>query len=812
MNRETREDAGMLHVGENTEAISSAEHSKEKKKRGIHTAKLLSALLWGVCYMLFGYLLGTCALPFGCYPLGIALLCASERRVPYLLVGLCVSALTLPTPAVRIVAYVGAAFLRVIVRMTVDKPWARGKLSRERTLGEIVSVLFSEQIGLRMTTSCVAVFLIGMYRLIDGGFLYYDLYATLLSLLVAPIAVLLFVGVEQREGKHAVHWRTVGVLALAVALVYAARELRFASVSVAAFGAMMVTLYMTRREGIVYGMLTGVCCGLAYVPALAPSFAFGALCGGLVMSTSVTLATMVTVVVGCAWALYARGLGALSGFLPAILSASVLFAVVDRLFFHDTANEESASVADEGSKDRVQCEILPDAALDGIRLGHLGDRIRTVCEGFSAMAEMFDALGRTSARPTSAELRVLCDHAFDSSCTSCQNRQTCWETYARETDTEIGNLASLLHREGRVSADAVCASLGSRCSRLPDILDTINHNAKAYAARVLEYDKSEIFASDYASMADILAESVAVEAEEYVADASMGAALADALEAEAFGIVGVIVWGSARRYVALRSREALSDERCTRVIDIIRNTCGLCVSNESEILREDGVYETVFGERERFSLSMVHRTARADGEEEYCGDSVSLFQKGQTQYAVISDGMGAGQEAALTSGLCTLFLQNMLGAGKRCETALRMLNVFLRNKGSGSLHECSATVDLMALDLLDGQASFYKCGAAPTYVLRDGSLFKIRSKTLPIGILKEPDQKRIRFEIHAGDMIVMVSDGVTQGREDCPWLFDLLRRNTENIDLEGTADRIVKHARAEGSTDDLSVLILAVDR
>ena len=181
------------------------------------------------------------------------------------------------------------------------------------------------------------------------------------------------------------------------------------------------------------------------------------------------------------------------------------------------------------------------------------------------------------------------------------------------------------------------------------------------------------------------------------------------------------------------------------------------------------------------------------------------------QYAFISDGMGSGREAALTSGICALFLQKMLGAGNRCETALRMLNGFLRNKGSGSLHECSATVDLMALDRISGHASFYKCGAAPTYVFRDGSLFKLRSKTLPIGILKEPDQKKIRFEIHAGDVIVMVSDGVTQGREECPWLFDLLRQNVETLGIEKTADLVVQYAKSEGSTDDLSVLILKVE-
>ena len=139
-----------------------------------------------------------------------------------------------------------------------------------------------------------------------------------------------------------------------------------------------------------------------------------------------------------------------------------------------------------------------------------------------------------------------------------------------------------------------------------------------------------------------------------------------------------------------------------------------------------------------------------------------------------------------------------------------MLNGFLRNRGSGSLHECSATVDLMELDLMQSRASFYKSGAAPTYVFRNGSLFKLRSHTVPVGIIRELDTRRIGFDVSPGDVIVMVSDGVTQGKEDCPWLFDLLRSQGEDASPDRLADLIVKYAKGEGGTDDISVLIIKV--
>ena len=126
------------------------------------------------------------------------------------------------------------------------------------------------------------------------------------------------------------------------------------------------------------------------------------------------------------------------------------------------------------------------------------------------------------------------------------------------------------------------------------------------------------------------------------------------------------------------------------------------------------------------------------------------------------------------------------------------------------MHECSATVDLLDLDLITGKAEFYKSGAAPSYIFRDGNLFKLRSNTVPLGIIKELDTKKLSVELGVDDVIVMVSDGVTRGREECPWLFALLEESLREDCLERTADRILERAALEGN-DDASVILLRVE-
>jgi stage II sporulation protein E len=194
-----------------------------------------------------------------------------------------------------------------------------------------------------------------------------------------------------------------------------------------------------------------------------------------------------------------------------------------------------------------------------------------------------------------------------------------------------------------------------------------------------------------------------------------------------------------------------------------------------------------------------------------CGDHIALFKSDSACfYALISDGMGSGEEASLTSDVCALFLEKMLSAGNRVELSVRMLNSFIRQKNNGTGEECSATVDLMELDLMSGRAVFAKNGAAPTYVVRGGRVYKIRSRTLPIGILRDSDPQLLRFRMYPGDVVVMVSDGVTNGNDECPWLIDLLSSPLPDS-MDSLRMKILRHAIASGSPDDLSAIAIRVE-
>lgn len=139
---------------------------------------------------------------------------------------------------------------------------------------------------------------------------------------------------------------------------------------------------------------------------------------------------------------------------------------------------------------------------------------------------------------------------------------------------------------------------------------------------------------------------------------------------------------------------------------------------------------------------------------------------------------------------------------------LELLNGFLRSRGG----ECFASIDLAELDLLSGKGCFVKSGAAPSYILRDNNLYKLQSKTLPIGILKDTDAEVINFELKDNDIIVMFSDGVASSLEDSVWLTGLLCFELED-DLNIMAKKILEYAKKEvPKADDMTVALMRITK
>jgi len=754
----------------------------------MHVKEGMIGFALGVC----AYLLGSCRLPFDTYPLGLALLCASPKKMAWLFFGLCASALTVPDGVfVYIFAYATAVTVRILSRLLIDIPEAEPSEKLKRKAADV----FTESIYLRMATGCAASFMIGLYFLMVRGFIFYDLFAAIFAMLCTPVAVFVYAGCFN-DGQTDRRFHGLSLTALAVSITYAIRSMNFIGISVGIFFAFFITVYACRRKGLWQGLILGLLCGLAYAPGYAPMFALSGLVAHLMWSVSASWAMTAACAVAVMWGFYVEGSSAISHVLPAVMLSAASYTGAQKLSFFPAAKDLLFS--------GKYCSDMNDADMSALCRKEYEYRLTELSDTFESLSEIFYNLSDRLSRPQLPELRRMCDSVYDKYCPVCPNRDLCWELEYSASADILGSIGDMLLSRGVAGIEELPEYMRIRCSALPGIIGEINLKSAELIRLSGMSDKTGVFAMDYAAVSGLLADASRRGREDMILDSALSERLTEVLSDYGFGEGGVCVYGKRRKRIIARGFDMSGTGSGIRQLKkSVEETCGFSVGDPVIELGEGTVTMRI----DRGRSMNAHTVFRVNntGVEE-CGDTVSAFESSDDkQVVIISDGMGRGREAAFTSGVCSVFLQKLIGTGNRADTVIKMLGNFVRSKPG----ECSSTVDLMELDLLTGRAEFYKCGAAASFVRRGGNLFKLAAETVPLGILTSGDIGKLSFDTQAGDVIIMLSDGVALGNDDSIWLLDLLTSGFDD-NLELMAEKIISEARKRGSDDDISVALTSI--
>ncbi|MBP5209351.1 MAG: SpoIIE family protein phosphatase [Clostridia bacterium] len=312
---------------------------------------------------------------------------------------------------------------------------------------------------------------------------------------------------------------------------------------------------------------------------------------------------------------------------------------------------------------------------------------------------------------------------------------------------------------------------------------------------------------EYEWVASLLRDAVKADRAAGKEDAELSAACKARLTQAGVPADAVSVIGRRKKQViAVGVPTELSEETLTGLGRALEEICGGAMT-VPQVTETEGVAVLRAVNRPRFCVSCA-TAGRAADPSQASGDTVRFFDDRSDRFrAVLSDGMGAGESARAASEICCAFAEKMLSAGGTTATLTRMLNSLLRT----GTRERSATLDLLELDLLHGEAVFLKAGAAASYVKRGSQLFRIRSRTIPLGLMKAPDVERVRFRAEAGDVFLLFSDGVGQGAEDDAWLISALAADWGEETPADTAARLLALAREHSDgRDDMTVAIVRV--
>lgn len=242
-----------------------------------------------------------------------------------------------------------------------------------------------------------------------------------------------------------------------------------------------------------------------------------------------------------------------------------------------------------------------------------------------------------------------------------------------------------------------------------------------------------------------------------------------------------------------RSRTRRREERI--VVSRFLLHLGNMMESNAELLRKD---RTPPREGYRIKLGVA---ARGRDRSHVSGDrGASLHTEDGRMYVVLCDGVGTGAPAAEESLLAVDTLVALIRAGMPPESAMEMLNGIYILRDSGSF----STLDVLEVNLINGQGVLYKWGAAPSYLKSGGDLRVLGTAAPPPGLGTEQRAEILRLNLWSGDILVLASDGLDQEETR-----RLIREYTGD-NVKTLAASLVDRAAEMGGEDDMTAVAVRV--
>ena len=602
---------------------------------------------------------------------------------------------------------------------------------------------------------------------------------------------------ESAELKH-----SVSVMIMLACVLMAFSRLQILSVvSIGRFMALILVMTSAMKGGMLTGAAVGTVLGLAMdvastgTPFYTMAYSFSGLLSGvfgkhgrLFFVLSFILSGALSVV--CAWnqEVYISS-------LFETFSASVIFMLLPASFLNHVGVILQSMERGSGESSLRRFTAL--------KVKNLSD----------AYGELYEAVKKSLEEPCNDEnIATVFDRAADQVCVKCKYKNRCWNADYVDTLSAMNDASKAMREHGSLSVEDIPGFFREKCISLPAFVTAVNGELRAMAYRRqlrtrLSENRSVAWGqyNDMALMLGRVADELgSINGADPLAERRLIRYLRSLdIDAE----TAVFRDGSGRLRVVIESGRLTPLTKDENYLEKLSSVVGVRLCQPKELT--EGCSKLTLLEAEPLAVSVGIAAMKKRGEK-VSGDKGTYFKTDAGVLCVIlSDGMGCGDEAARDSAQVVAILEKFLRSGVDPAVAMKVLNSVMLLRGGDNWG--FATVDLMCVDLFNGETCFYKYGAAPSYVKNGKSIRRIKGETLAAGLSSgegiAPDLVRMR--LRPGSTAIIASDGVIVDDED-DWIKNLLMRGTD--DMKALARSTLKEAeKVYGANDDMTVVTVRVE-
>lgn len=436
---------------------------------------------------------------------------------------------------------------------------------------------------------------------------------------------------------------------------------------------------------------------------------------------------------------------------------------------------------------------------------------------FNQLATVFAQHNKLPEPTTEQAILQRINFIGENQCMQCEHLNRCWFDYFHTTHDLFYRLIQSMDAQNMEQTKTVTSRLGELCIYLPDILILLNYEQAEHiklqvSRQNLLYSK-KIVTEQLGNLSQVM--------ENLANEMLQSNSLFYTREAQVKNVFE-------RYQIPLHFVEALSLEKGNMIVEVKVNRLHFSDAiwddlaralseslNEQIVLLSESTNEIYFGTAKGYEVSTgVAQVAKLTDERP--GDSYCVTDMNNGKFAIaLSDGMGNGERANHESSAALHMLRHFLQVGMSETTAIKSVNSMLMMR---SAEEIFATVDVALIDLHSAEATLLKIGSIPSFIKRGDKVISLAANNLPVGIIDELDIELVRFELMAGDLLIMMTDGLY----DVPgyavnkelWLKRIIRDITSEHPQQ-VADELLRVALQyhDGEvTDDMTVAVAKIDK
>lgn len=439
-------------------------------------------------------------------------------------------------------------------------------------------------------------------------------------------------------------------------------------------------------------------------------------------------------------------------------------------------------------------------------------KLLNVSEVFYEMERIFSGMIKGYMSPEDA-VSMLSSDAMGEVCAACPDQTKCHKTNKEAIETGYKAAISAGIDKGKVTLLDIPPQLASLCSKANNILTVcgrLSNSYRQYAIVVSNLDTSRaLIGRQFKGVGDILKQ-LAMETKNSVGfDLKTEKVIIDELSYNNIACSEAVVYnennGDINISLLIKTSDSY-DKNISKIVSTLTNIKLVIYGREES--RRPGYSVLHLKPAPKFDVIFGAAGCAKTGKE-ISGDTHSLTRISDEKFLLaLCDGMGSGESAEKTSSMAISMVENFYRAGFDSETILSGVNRLLNVGGEDNF----AALDICAIDLNKGICDFIKLGSPEGYIKSKKNTDIITSNALPIGILDELTPSITTKNVIAGDIIVLVSDGVSQAFTDRDKLKEYIFSEDVINPQQLAEDILQKSLSLCGGTakDDMTVLTMRI--